>query len=181
MHTFVKNTCAIHNLALATAFGGPLFAKLGLKKAVLRDIDDEKQRGRVLATAWNRYSRIYVPAHVAFTVTWLIERKIISKIHPDHRLQRLVAFKDVLIAGALLTGIANVIAGRRMNRDFPEGVPVSAKATTDPKLLKYRRFFRVMGPANLVFVGASIAVAPAIGFGILRSRRRNLIKRLFSH
>ncbi len=180
MHSaFVKNTITVHNLALATAFGGPLFAIAGLRPAVLHQIDDEKQRGRVIAGAWRKFSRVDdMPAHALFTATWLIERRAIATLHPDARTQKLVAVKDVLIAGALLTGIANRIVGRRLMKDFPEGIPVSEKAPTDEKVMKYQRYYRVMGTANLVLVGAALAVGPAIGRGLMRSQRKNIVARL---
>jgi hypothetical protein len=178
MHTFVKNTGAIHNLALATAFGGPIFALAGLRRAIVKDIDDERLRGRVLADAWRSYSQVSVPTHVIFTATWAVERGVLQTLHLDRRTQRLIALKDVLIAGAFVTGLANIIAGRMLRRDFPEGVPVSDKPSTDPIVQKYERYYRVMGPAHLFLVGASLAIGPAIGYGLVRSTRRNILGRL---
>ncbi len=180
MHTLVKAAAAVHNLSLATAFGGPLFAKVGLRPAVIRDIKDEKERGRVIACAWAKYSKINVPAHVAFTATWLIERHAIKHLSPDHHTQKLVAFKDLLIAGALLTGLANVAVGKKLVREFPEGIPVSDKPSSDPRVRAYRRYFKVMGTANLVLVGASLAVGPAIAGGLIRSQRRHILARLLA-
>lgn len=180
MHTHVKNTAAIHNLALATALGGPIFAITGLRRAILNQVDDEKQRGRVMTDAWRAFNKVNVPAHLVFTATWLVERKAIRKMHLDARTQRLIAVKDVLVTGALLTGLANVAAGKQLRRDYPDGVPISTKPSTDPRLARYRRFFTVMGPANLFFIGASIAIGPAIGVGIVRSTKLNIVKRLLS-
>jgi uncharacterized membrane protein len=180
MHTFVKNTAAIHHLALATAFGGPIFALAGVRQAVLKEVEDEKQRGRILADAWRSFSKINVPAHLAFTATWLIERRIINKMNLTRRTQRLVALKDVLITGALVTGVANAVVGKLLNKDFPQGMPVTDKPTTDAKAYRYTKFYRVMGPANLFFVGASLAIGPAIAFGVLRSAKLNFVKRLLS-
>jgi hypothetical protein len=180
MHTLVKTACAIHNLSLATAFGGPLFLKAALKGAVLKEIKDEKERGRVLECAITKYNRrLNVPAHLLFTGTWLIERNFIMKLHVDERTQKLVAVKDVLIAGAFVTGIANVAVFKMLKRDFPEGVPVRPEnEPVEPKLQNYRRYFRAMGPLHLALVAGSIAIGPAIGAGIYRSQRRNLLSRL---
>ena len=180
MHTLVKTACAVHNLSLATAFGGGLFARLALRRAVINEIKDEKERGRVMACAWTKYSKINLPAHLLFTATWGIEKKAIKHLHVDRRTMKLVHVKDLLITGALLTGIANVIVGKMVKRDFPEGVPVSDKPTTDPKLAKYRRYFRVMGPANLVLVGASLAIGPFIAGRIIHSLRKSFLTRLLS-
>jgi hypothetical protein len=179
MHTLVKTAAAIHNLSLATAFGGPLYARNALYPAVLKDISDERQRGRVLADAWHKYNKLNVPAHVAFTATWLIERHAILALPLDHRTKKLVGLKSLLITGALVTGIANVVVGNMLRRDFPEGAPVRADGTiSDPRLAKYHRFFRVSGPASLFFVGASLAIGPFIGGGIVRSLKRHFLLRL---
>jgi hypothetical protein len=178
MHTLVKTACAIHNLALATAFGGPLFAKAALRPAVIAEIKNEKERGKVLMCAWEKYSRINVPANILFATTWLVERKGISKLHVDGHTQKLVAFKDLLVAGAFLTGMANVAVGKMAARDYPDGIPVSNAPTTDLKLEKYRHYFHVMGPANLILTGAALAVGPAIAGSIIRSQRRGLLRRL---
>ena len=178
MHTLVKTACAIHNLSLATAFGGPLFAKLALRPALIKEVKDEKERGRIMACAWMKYAKINVPAHVAFTATWLVERKAILGMRPDHRTQKLIAFKDLLIAGALVTGLANVAVGKKLVREFPQGIPVTDRPSTDHRVEGYRRYFRVMGTANVVLVGASLAIGPAIVGGLLRSQRKNIFARL---
>lgn len=178
MHTLVKTACAIHNLSLAAAFGAPLFAKAGLKPAVMTEIQDEKERGRVLMCAFTHFNRINVPAHLAFLGSYLIERNFILKLNIDEHTHKLVAVKDVLVAGAFVTGLLNIKVGRQLKRDYPDGVPVSDRPTTDPKLQRYVRYFRTMGPLHLVLLGASIAIGPAIGAGILRSTRRNLLSRL---
>jgi uncharacterized membrane protein len=178
MHTLVKTACAVHTLSLATAFGGSLFAKAALRRALIDEIKDEKERGRVMACAWNKYNRLNVPAHLLFTATWLIERKAIMTLHVDHRTQKLVALKDVLIAGALVTGLANVAVGKMIMKDYPDGVAINDKPTDDAKLEKYRRYFRVMGPAHMIFVGASMAIGAAIVGGVIRSQRRNILRRL---
>jgi uncharacterized membrane protein len=178
MHNLVKTAGAIHNLSLATAFGGPLFAKKALFPATIKEISDEKQRGRVLACAWKKYNKLNVPAHVAFTATWLIERHAILALPVDHRTRKLVHLKSLLITGALVTGVANVLVGKMIHREYPEGVPVSTEPSRDARLEKYRRFFRVSGPANLIFVGASLAIGPFITGGVIRSIKRHSLLRV---
>jgi hypothetical protein len=177
MHTLVKAACAIHNLSLATAFGGALFAKKALRPALIADVTDEKERGRLMAAAWNKYNMRNVPAHVLFTATWLVERNAILKMHVSHETRKLVALKSVLITGALLTGIASVAAGKQLQRDFPEGIPLSDKPSTDPLVERYRRFFRVVGGANLALTGLSLAMGPVIVGSVIHSMRRNIIRR----
>jgi hypothetical protein len=180
MHNLVKTAAAIHDLSLATAYGGILFAKFGLRPALIAEIKDEKERGKVMASAWSNYNRINVPANFLYAATWLIGRKAISTLHVDHRTQRLVVLKDLLVTGAFVTSLSNVAVGRMAARDYPQGIPVSDNPTTDAKLEKYRNYFRVMGPLNLVLLGASLAIDPAIAGAIIRSQRRSLLRRLLN-
>jgi hypothetical protein len=179
MHTLVKAACAVHNLALAKALAGPIFAKMALRPALIAEITDEKERGRVLATAWTKYNVINIPAHLVFTGTWLVERGAIKDIAPDSNTRSLTRFKDVLIAGAFITGLANVAVGRMAQKDFPDGMPVSDKTSTDPKVEAYRRYFRTMGPLHLALVGTSLMVGPLIAGSIIHHERRGLLRRLF--
>jgi hypothetical protein len=175
MHSLVKAACAVQNLSLATAFGGALFARTAVKPAVIAEITDEKERGRVIAQAWNKYNVRNAPAHLLFTATWLYERNAILKMHIDKDTRRLVTFKDVLIGGALLTGIALGVAGRRLQQDYPDGIPVSDKPSTDVNVERYRRFFRVVGAANMAFTGTALAMGPAIVGSILHGMRRRAL------
>jgi hypothetical protein len=172
MHTLVKTACAAHNLALATSLAAPIFVRLALRRAVIKEISDEKQRGRVLACAYTRFNRIDVPAHLIFTGTWLIERKAIMKLDIDRRTRRLVGLKDLLVAGALVTGVVNVAVFNRFKRDFPEGAPVREdEKVTDPKLERYRRYFRVMGPLHTVLVAGSLVMGPLLAGSIINAKR----------
>src|SRR6185295_8551327 len=115
---------ALHNLSLAIAYGGPVFAKAALHPAS-KEIKSDKERGKLLMTAWNNFIPIDVTAHLAFTATWLYGRKVLKSRRLSHETAALVALKDVLIGGALITGIANAIVGAAYARRFPQGVPVS--------------------------------------------------------
>jgi len=182
MHSALIRVASIHNLSLAAAFGGPLFAKLALRPAVLKDVA-ATERVRLMEDTWTRYNKLNVPAHVLFTATWLIERRAITRHFGDHHTNRLVGIKDVLIAGALLTGLANVVAGEMLKKEIPPGTNVDTLATTNPAkaatLAKYQGFFKVMGPLNLVLLGATIAIGPRIGASIIRHSRLGLLARLF--
>jgi hypothetical protein len=178
MHSLVKAAAAIENLSLATAFGGALFARTAVKPAVLAEISDEKERGRVIAQAWNKYNVRNVPAHFLFTTAWLYKRNAILKMHIDKDTRKLVAFKDVLILGGLATGIALMAASRRLQQDYPDGIPVSDKPSSDQNVERYRSFFRVVGTANLMFTGAALAIGPAIVGSILHGMRQSALRRL---
>lgn len=178
MHTFVKAACAVHTLSLAKALGGPLFAKSGLRPALINQVSDEKERGRIMAAAWNKYNRVNIPAHILFTATWAIEKSAIRALHTDQRTKELVRVKDILVKGAFIAGIANVIAGKMIQRDFPDGVPVNDKETTDPKLQAYRRYYRVMGPLHVTLLAGSLAIGPFLVGAIIRSQKKNVLRRV---
>lgn len=185
MHTKkgLVTTAIIHNLSLAVAYGGPIFATMALRPALLQGSSSDKDRGKVMQIAWAEFTKINVPAHLAFTATWLVERAAIKRYYGTRRTNKLVAVKDALIAGALLTGVANVVAGRMLKRQFPDGVPYPAEGNVTPeqaeKIARYVNFFRVVGGLNRALVGASIAAGPVIGASILRHQKRSVLSRLF--
>jgi hypothetical protein len=180
MHALVKAACAIHNLSLAAVYGGPLFAKTAFKTAVKRDIKDEKDRIRVMETAWSTYNKkVNVPAHLAIGVTYLIERRALRNMRLSNKAKALVRVKDVLIAGVLLTGVANAIVGKKLAHELPGGAPKAGDTrSTHTILRKYRGYFKVMGPLNMALVTASIAIGPYIGAAIMKSQRRGLLARI---
>jgi hypothetical protein len=183
MHTGLIKVAAIHNLSLATAYGGLLFAKVALRPSVLKDVAPT-ERVKLMEDVWTKFNKINVPAHLLFTGTWLIERKAIKHYFMDRHTNKLVAVKDVLIAGALITGVANVIAGEMLKRQLPAGTDVEKLATKNPEkaaiLARYVAFFKVMGPLNLALIGASIAIGPRIAASIIAHSRMGLLGRLLS-
>lgn len=181
MHALAKTICAVHQLSLATAFGGSVFAKTGLRRALKKGISEMPERIRVAEIAWNGFNKVNVPAHLALGATWLYERRMLTKLHLDTHTQSLVAIKDMLVLGSFVTGLANVAVGRRFAREFPRGVPITnIEGEKGAVIAKYRRYFKVMGPLHLALVGATIAIGPAIGFGVVRSARRGFLGRLIA-
>jgi uncharacterized membrane protein len=179
MHTLVKAAAVIHQLSLAAAYGGPLFAKVGLRPAVKREIKDMPTRVRLMTSVWSKFNnKVNVPAHVLFTATWIVERNAILRVANDRRTRGLVHIKDVLITGALLTGVANVLAGKALKRELKAEAQGEATTTQKATLRKYRAFYKVMGPLNMALIAGSIAIGPAIGASIIRNQRRGLIGRL---
>jgi hypothetical protein len=55
---------------------------------------------------------------------------------------------------------------------------VSDKPSSDPNVERYRRFFRVVGTANIMFTGTALAIGPAIVGSILHGMRQGALKRL---
>lgn len=182
MHTGLVANAIVHNLSLAVAYGGPIFGSRPLRLALLQGVTSDQERGKAMQVAWTEFNKINVPAHLAFTATWLAERGTIKRIG-GRTTDNLVTLKDVLIGGALVTGVANVVAGEMMKRDFPNGAPLPSEGNVTPsdaaKIARYVGFFRVVGGLNRALVGASIAASPIIGASLFRTYGRGMLARLF--
>lgn len=182
MHSGYITNAIVHNLSLAVAYGGPTFAR-PLRTALLQGVSSDKDRGKAMQIAWTEFNKINVPAHLAFTATWLVERNAIKRYVGGRTTNKLVGVKDLLIGGALVTGVANVIANEMMKRDFPNGAPIPSEGNVTPsdaaKIARYVGFFRVVGGLNHALTGASIAISPIIGASVVRSMSRGLLGRLF--
>jgi ribosomal protein L12E/L44/L45/RPP1/RPP2 len=199
MKTLAVAAGAIHGLSLSVAYGGPVFAKVGLKPA-LRKIASKDQRRAVMQSAWSKFSKVNVPAHVGFTASWLILRTMLRGIYLDRSTKNLLVAKDVLIAGALITGVAATVTGKALKRAStkknagvganPPAKPTKAGEAEKPatekharKEKQYKRLMRLekkLGRANMAFLAGAIIISPAIGMGIIRSQRMNILQRLFS-
>src|SRR5690242_889377 len=140
----------LHDLGLAAGFGGPLFGKIALHKAV-RDIDSEEERGHVLNDAWRQYNTVDAIALAVAGATWFIGRSAISGRLIDRQTRTLVRTKDFLLSGAILTGAANMWLGREMGEMAPEGrVPVESGNEPSPRTpdraRKLQGALNVLGP-----------------------------------
>jgi hypothetical protein len=173
---------AIHGLSLSIAYGGPVFAKAGLKRA-LRKIASKDERRAVMQTAWKQFSKVNVPAHVGFTTSWLVIRSLLRRIYLDRQTKRLLITNDVIIAGALITGLAATINGKAMSRVL---ATKKAKPGEQPKPVdkkEYNKLLRLekkLGRANMAFLASAILIGPAIAMGVIRSQKMGFIARLLN-
>ena len=191
MTTIAKVAGAIHGLSLAIAYGGPVFAKAGLKPA-LRKLASHEERHAVMQSAWDHFNKVDVAAHVGFTGSWLVLRTLLGRIYLTRQTKGLVMAKDVLVAGALITGVAATINGKALKHAFRG---MSAKVTPHPKAgaattegakkprSEYHKLLRLekaLGRANMAFLAGAIIITPAIVVGVIRSQRMGLLARLFN-
>jgi len=188
---------AIHGLSLGIAYGGPVFAKVGLKPA-LRKAHSKEERRAIMQAAWSRFSKVNVPAHVGFAASWVVLRTMVSGLRLDRSTKNLLIVKDVLIAGALITGVAATAVGQAMKRASgktantganqpgkpgkPGETEKGAKATTtkEKRYNKLLRLERKLGRANMALIAGAIIISPAIGMGVIRSARMGFLQRLFN-
>jgi hypothetical protein len=179
---------AIHGLSLSIAYGGPVFAKVGLK-AALRKAHTKEERRAIMQVAWSRFSKVNVPAHVGLTASWLVLRSMLRRIHLDRSTKHLLVAKDILIAGALITGVAATVVGKAMTRvakakGAMPGKPTKPGEAVKPgkakRFAKLLRLEKKLGRANMAFLAGAIIISPAIVLGIVRSQRMGLLRRLIN-
>jgi hypothetical protein len=156
MSLLTTSAASMHQLGAAAAFAG-----------TAKEVRD-KRRGRAAKNWWSKREAI---ANAVMAGGWLIEQHTIRK-HPDldTKTNDAVRTKDVCVAGAVLTNLANVIASY-MARRSPNAGRTAAK---------YERYFRFMRPLNLAFVAGAIGFTPSVNFDILKAYRPGTLYRLFT-
>ncbi|MBA3502640.1 MAG: hypothetical protein M4D80_19300 [Myxococcota bacterium] len=110
----------VHDVGLATAIGGSLFGKAALEPA-LDEISSPKERDRVSADAWRRYSWVQLASHVAFAAPWFIGRSLRSGREVSARAGTLTRAKDIMMGVSLVTGVACHFLGRKLGKNIDRG------------------------------------------------------------
>jgi hypothetical protein len=106
---------AWHDVGLGTIVGSNLFAQVGWHPA-LRDVSDERERGRVTNEAWRRYGAVNAFALTGIVSGWLGARAF--EASPDRLTERergIARAKDVLTGVIAVTGIASAALGTRFH------------------------------------------------------------------
>jgi hypothetical protein len=182
MATLSTSAWVLHDLGLAAGFGGPLFGRLALHRAV-RDIPSEADRGKVLNDAWQQYNMVNAISLGAATLTWLIGRAMISGRSIDRETRNLVLLKDVLLGATVVTGIANMVSGRELAEQAPGGaVPVAEGSEPSPRTprraARLQRLMNVIGPLNIGLTAGVIGVTTLLAMKSGRSSKWSLVSRL---
>lgn len=151
-----------------------------------------------MQTAWSRFSKVNVPAHVGAVASWLVIRSMLRNMHLDRSTKHLLVAKDALLAGALLTGVAATITGKAMKRvqagatkpvevekpitkgEKPNPKEATPAPNANKEFNKLLRLEKKLGRANMAFLAGAIILSPAIAVGILRSRRMGILGRIFN-
>lgn len=182
MTTLSTSAWILHDLGMAAGFGGTLFGKAALDPAV-RSIESAEERGRVLDDAWGRFRAVDAAALGAMAATWLVGRTAFSGRFLGAPTRRLVIAKDLLITGALVTGVGTLIAGRILHRQRERGGLRVASGTTPagdtpPRARSAQRFLTWAGPINAACVAGTIAVNAALAQASGKSARWTFLSRL---
>lgn len=119
----------VHDLGLASAFGGSLFGKLALEPAV-GEVSNERERTRVEDRAWKRFSVWNTIGLAAIGITWFAGRKMLSGREVSRSARGLTIAKDALVGTSLGVGAAATVIGRLLAREKSERPPVTSALTT---------------------------------------------------
>ncbi len=169
----------VHNLGLATWFGGSLFGQVALNPTVSR-ISDKSERGRVLNEAWGRFNAVNFTAIAATVLTW---RMGDLKDDAELRAPALMRVKDLLLGGAAVNGIASGILGARIANQSSQGdTPVESGTEPAPETPQEaatsQRLVALTGTSSLALLVGVIAVSSAIESSAVKPR--GLLSRLLT-
>jgi hypothetical protein len=119
---------SLHDLGLATWFGGSLMGAVGLNGAAAQ-VDEPKQRLRVATAGWNRWTPVNlagIAAHVAGGAVLLGANK--GRVASQHGVGQATVVKTVLTGAAL----AATAWSRALGAKLEEAGEVPVEGGTDP-------------------------------------------------
>lgn len=173
--TLSSTALVLHDLGVATGFGGTLFGKFGLDPAA-RAIASKEERGRILDDAWTRFSPVNLLSIGATAITWIIGRSMFSGrgFGPDMR--NLVLAKDVFVGTALATGIANAVLGKQFGDLVEKGEGaiesgLEPSIETPPNTAAVQRATTATGIAYLFALGGIVVTTALLNFKAGKSLR----------
>lgn len=167
----------LHDLGMAAGFGGTLFGKAALDPAA-KKIGSQEERFKVLDSAWGRFRVLDAVALGMMAATWLAGRSAFSGRRLGSDLRTLVLAKDILIGGALVTGLASLVGGAVMHSRQRRSEALQTAPGTSRDVLAAERFLATIGPINAALVAGVIAVNAALAQQAGKSSRWGLISRL---
>lgn len=171
MTTLTTGSWILHNLGIATSFGGTLFGQGAFAPALEKDIHDEKQRAQVSDDAWSRYSWWNLAAHGVVAATWFTGRTMLSGREVSGKARTLTRVKDVLVIASLVSGISSVILGKmlgakaKQRADSMNGDGEDESISVDG----LRKAVKMMGVANIATNAAIGAVTTTLSMEAAKS------------
>ncbi len=170
---------AVGRLALAAGYDRPALAKVGPRATDGRPTTHNESGTTLKLGSGFPQAAVYTVAALA----WLSERRTLNSRNLDHDAKAAVRFKDLLVAGSVITGVANLIGEQLLRQKYPDGVHVTEKgglsAETPDEIEHFRRYFKVMGTLNQVFVAGAVAATPFINFGLFNAYKPHPIRSFF--
>lgn len=176
---------AAHDVGLAALLGGNLYGRLAMHPA-LAEVSDEAERGKVLNSAWRRYSWVNSLSVLAIVGGWAGARA--GEARPEWlspRERSLARAKDVAIAAVVATGAGTAVAGMRFARQAPDGaVPLAdgdhPAPDTPEAAARLKRRITVLSTANALAELSLVGINAALGqANFRRPPARRLLRRRY--
>ena len=174
-----------HDIGLGALIGGNLFGRLAMHPS-LKEVSDERERGKVLNRSWQRYGPVNGVALGTVIAGWAGAR--LGEARPEllsERERTLALAKDAAVGAVAVTGLATMANGMRLAATAPNGaVPMeSGEATSEQAPAKAARLkgtIRVLSSLHLAsalaLAGVNAALAQA---NFRRPPARRLLKRRY--
>lgn len=174
-----------HDIGLGALIGGNLFGRLAMHPS-LKEVSDERERGKVLNRSWQRYGPVNGVALGTVIAGWAGAR--LGEARPEllsERERKLALAKDAAVGAVAVTGLATMANGMRLAATAPNGaVPMeSGEATSEQAPAKAARLkgtIRVLSSLHLAsalaLAGVNAALAQA---NFRRPPARRLLKRRY--
>lgn len=170
-----------HNLGIAVGVGGALFGRVALEPSV-REISDQKERGRVLTSAWRRFGAVQMGALGIMGATWLAGRCHLTGREVGASSRGLVLAKDVLVATSIASAIGsaitgNMVAAQQKNGVVPMNNQGEVSASAPPKARRLGRATDAFGLVNLLAGAGIIGVTTILAMSAGKSARWSALSR----
>ena len=172
----------LHDLGLATSFGGSLFGRYALHPAV-RNIHDNKEKGEVVSSAWKTFSPVNTLSQLTFGLTWLAGRTFLTGRSIDKSTRALVFVKDALVATSVVSGLACQATGYALSRsDQGEQPPIysgnESAIETPAQSQVLQQTTRALGIVNLIATASVVGITAVLLMKAGSSNRWSFVSRL---
>jgi hypothetical protein len=170
-------TWVLHDLGLATGFGGALYGKAALQPAV-KAISSTRERHAVVALAWKDFSVFNAISLATIAGTWFIGRPHLSGREIDGTTRALVIAKDALIGAAVATGVGSMVTGLLGDRAQHAASDAGGLGVATGRSAPLRTASGVLGYVNLAAIAGAIGVTAALAMKAGRPNRWSFLSRL---
>jgi hypothetical protein len=166
MATLSTTAWVLHELGLAAGFGGNLFGQLALNPA-MATIQSKRERGKVTHVAWDRYKTVNAGSLLMMAGTWIAGRTLLQGRRVSRSSRSLIITKDVLVAGALVSGAGAMVLGRMLDKEVAvSNEPLQLKSrpasATRQRVADLDRLTNMFGRLNIVMNAAVLAVSTVL-------------------
>jgi hypothetical protein len=164
---------AVGRLALAASYNGPALARVQ-SRAKDEQTSTPNERENVINVGPSFHEAAVC---VSTGLAWLSERKTLTRHKLDRDAKAAVLFKDLLVAGSVITGLASLAGEALMTQKYPSGLRVNEEGKLSGE--SYRRYLKGMGTVNRAFVAGAVAATPFINFALFNAYKPNPVRSLF--